>query len=613
MSMLKEKKYNLLQNIFYVYKGVARHKPYLILLLFVSMISNVGSRFIWLYLSKYLIEYISEGMAAERMVTLVLSLTAANILCMLGQNAVNFGKDPAALYVRPMFMLERNKKHIRLFYEKLEYREVLDWIERSRRATSWTEKGIEGVIRFTLVLCSDLFTCVAAVIILCRVSIYMVFAVAGFGMLSYWSIDRASKREKELTNDSVAPELRKKQYFNRISRDFSFGKDIRLYHVQPKLMRTQRELEELLHKNVCAARNVWLKSGVFTATLELLREWMMYLGLVTSILQGRLEISDFTLYVGCVRHFAQTFHNVMSVYARMRQCSREVNDYRTVNEYIDEQEISGSEVRQEPDYEIRFDHVSFAYPGTDKYSLKNMNLTITPGQKLAIVGVNGAGKTTFIKLLLRLYEPTEGTIFLNGVDIRTYSTESYYRLFAPVFQDMECYAFSLAENVSMKGGENTDRERAEQALRDAGLGNRLDEWERGIDTPVLKILHDDGVLLSGGERQKLALARALYKDAPMVILDEPTAALDAMAESKMYEDFDRMVAGKTAVYISHRLASTRFCDVTALFHEGELAEYGTHDELMEKNGRYAELFRMQAQYYDPAEKPQEVRYETMQG
>lgn len=611
MSMIQEKKYNLLQNIIYVYKGVAKHKPYLIVLLFVSIISTAGSKFIWLFLSKYLIEFICNGMAAERLVTLVVLLTAANVLCMLGQNAVNFGREPAALYVRPMFMLERNKKHIQLFYENLEYQEILDWIEKSRKATSWTETGIEGVIRFTLVLCSDLFTCIVAVVILCRVSIYMIFVVAGFGLLSYWSIDRASRREKEMTNDSVAPQLRKKQYFDRISRDFSFGKDIRLYHVQPKLMQTQRELEETLHENVCSARNGWLKSGVFTTTLELLREGVMYLGLITSILGGSLGIGDFTLYVGCVRHFAQTFHNVMSVYARMRQCSREVNDYRTLNEYIDGQESSGSEVRQDSDYEIRFENVSFAYPGTEEYSLKHVNLTITPKQKLAIVGLNGAGKTTFVKLLLRLYEPTEGTIYLNGVDIRTYSTESYYRLFAPVFQDMECYAFSLAENVSMRTEENTDRQRVVQCLREAGLGNKLDEWERGIDTPILKVLHNDGVLLSGGERQKMALARALYKDASIVILDEPTAALDAIAESKMYEDFDHLVDGKMAVYISHRLASTRFCDVIALFEEGELAEYGAHDDLLQKNGRYAELFRMQAQYYDTAEQPQEVRYETI--
>lgn len=601
MSMIKEKKYNLLQNIMYVYRGVAKHKPYLIVLLLISIISTAGSKFIWLFLSKYLIEYICDGMTADRLVTLVVLLTAANILCMLGQNAVNFGREPAALYVRPMFMLERNKKHIRLFYENLEYQEILDWIEKSRKATSWTETGIEGVIRFTLVLCSDLFTCIVAVVILCRVSLYMIFVVAGFGLLSYWSIDRAAKREKELTNDSVAPQLRKKQYFNRISRDFSFGKDIRLYHVQPKLMQTQRELEETLHENVCAARNGWLKSGIFTTTLELLREGLMYLGLIVSILKGSLGIGDFTLYVGCVRQFAQTFHNVMSVYARMRQCSREVNDYRTLNEYIDQQESAGSEVSREHDYEIRFEDVSFAYPGTGEFSLKHMNLTITPEQKLAIVGLNGAGKTTFVKLLLRLYEPTEGTIYLNGVDIRTYNIESYYRLFAPVFQDMECYAFSLAENVSMRTEENTDRQQVVRCLCEAGLGNKLDEWERGIDTPILKILHNDGVLLSGGERQKMALARALYKNAPIVILDEPTAALDAMAESRMYEDFDRLVDGKMAVYISHRLASTRFCDVIALFHEGELTEYGTHDALMKENGRYAELFRMQAQYYGPAE------------
>lgn len=606
MSGIKEKKYNLLHNIVYVYKGVAKHKPYLIALLFVSVVSTAGNKFVGLFLSKYIIEFICVGMTVVDLIKMVIILSVLNVLFMLGQNAVNYGKDPAALYVRPMFMLERNKKHIGMFYENLEYREILDVIEKSRKSTNWVETGIEGLIRFTIVICSDVFTCIVAMAILCQMNAYMIFVVIILGILSYFSIDNAAKRDKYLTNDSVSYKNRKKDYFNRISRDFSYGKDIRVYNVQQNLLETQKDLNGELHLNVCKARNVWLKSGVFTGTLDMLREGLMYIGLVFGILKKGLLISDFALYVGCVQQFAKTFHNVMTIYAKMRQCNREVNDYRTLNEFIDEQEASGSDVEYAQDYEIRFENVSFAYPGTDQLALKNINLTITPKQKLAIVGLNGAGKTTFVKLLLKLYQPTSGRILLNGVDIRKYNIKSYYELFAPVFQDMECYAFTLAENVSMKPEEITDKKLVSECIRKAGLGNKLDEWKNGVDTNILKILHNDGVILSGGERQKLALARALYKNAPIVVLDEPTAALDAMAESKMYEDFDNLVSGKMAIYISHRLASTRFCDVIVMFEDGELVEYGTHHELMSANGRYTKMFEMQANYYKEGQNDEAV-------
>ncbi len=597
MKEIKEKKYRLPENILYVYKGVAEHKPYLILLLFISIVSTAGSKFVWLFLSKYVVEYIVGGMEVMELIRIVAILTGVQILCMLGQNAVNFFKEPAAFYVRPMFMLKRNLKHIRMHYENLEHKEVLDAVEKSRHATTSTESGIEGMIRQTLVLFSDLFTCIVAVVILCRISVWMVFAVIGFGLLNYWSIDRASQREKALTNDSVAYQERKKQHFNKVCRDFSYGKDVRVYKLQPKLMDTLDTLQKEIHAKNCMARNGWIRSGLFTNTLDLLREGIMYLCLVYSILVQSLGIGNFTLYVGCVRNFAGSFQSLMKVYAKMRQCSREVNDYRTLNVFCEKEACEGEEVKQEANYEFRFENVSFRYPGAEEYALKNINFTIRAGQKLAVVGLNGAGKTTFVKLLLRLYEPTEGTIYLNGRDVRTYSLKSYYTLFSPVFQDMECYAFSLAENVSLCPEEKTDKARAERCLRDAGLGNKLSEWEKGVDTPILKVLHNDGINPSGGEKQKIALARALYKNAQVVILDEPTAALDALAESKLYEEFDALVQGRTSVYISHRLASTRFCDVIALFKGGDIIEYGTHEELMVKQGKYAEMFEMQAHYY----------------
>lgn len=610
MSVVKEKKYSLISNLIYVYQGVAKHKPYLIALLFLSIVCTAGSKFIWLFLSKYLIEYISSGinigMESSGLIRMVVILTVSNILCLIGQNAVNFGKEPAAFYVRPMFMLERNKKHIGMFYENLENRDVLDAVERSRNATRNTDTGIEGIIRFTLEFSSGIFTCLVAVVILCKVSFSMAAAVLGFGLLSYYSIDKATKREKYLTNDSVAFQKRKLEYFKRISNDFGYGKDIRLYQAADPLLDTQKELQRELHENIRKSRKQWLRSSFFTNTLDLLREGILYVGLVYFIRNHSLQIGDFLLYAGCVHNLADSFQNVMRIFARLRRCSSETNDYRALNEFCDEQKEENGASYLSSEYEILFDNVSFRYPGSDQFVLKNISITLSSHEKLAVVGPNGAGKTTFVKLLLKLYKPTSGTIYLNGIDINTIKTEDYYTLFAPVFQDMECYAFPLAENVSMRTEENTDRAMAKECLEKAGLGEKLKTWKKGIDTPMLKVLHEDGIILSGGDLQKMALARALYKNAPIVILDEPTAALDAMAESRMYEQFDSLIHGKNAVYISHRLASTRFCDFIAMFEDGRITEYGSHKELMQRKGKYAEMFEMQAHYYKEEQKNETV-------
>jgi ATP-binding cassette subfamily C protein len=247
--------------------------------------------------------------------------------------------------------------------------------------------------------------------------------------------------------------------------------------------------------------------------------------------------------------------------------------------------------------DVEFEHVSFKYPGSGQYALRDVNLKISAGEKLAVVGLNGAGKSTFIKLLMRLYTPESGRILLGGVDIQTYKRDDYFKLFSAVFQEINTFAFSIAENVSMRETNKTDAARVRKVLDLAGLSEKLGSLPKGIETSMLKNLDLEGVEFSGGETQKLALARALYKDAPYIVLDEPTAALDALAEERMYLEFDKLARGKTAVYISHRLASTRFCDRILMFEGGTIAECGTHEALISQGGKYAELFGIQAQYY----------------
>lgn len=309
------------------------------------------------------------------------------------------------------------------------------------------------------------------------------------------------------------------------------------------------------------------------------------------------SIGNFTLYLASAGAFSNAINEVLSALSALRERSAHTDDYRS---FMDIPGDSGKDTIPVPKadkYVFTFENVSFKYKGQEKYALKNLNITIAAGEKLAVVGLNGAGKSTFIKLLLRLYDVTEGRILMNGTDIRRFNRAEYYRLFSPAFQDVTVFAFPMAENVSMSPPDETDREKAEKCVREAGLGDKMDKLEKGIDTELLKVLYDDGVDLSGGEKQKLALARALYKGSDVIVLDEPTAALDALAEYRLYKSFNGLVGNRTAVYISHRLSSTRFCDRVAMFKDGEMTETGTHEELMAKNGDYAEMFRVQAQYY----------------
>jgi ATP-binding cassette subfamily B protein len=255
-----------------------------------------------------------------------------------------------------------------------------------------------------------------------------------------------------------------------------------------------------------------------------------------------------------------------------------------------------TEKRVDNEYELEFRNVSFKYPGTDTYSLKNLNMKFNIGQRMAVVGMNGSGKTTMIKLLCRLYDPTEGIITLNGIDIKKYNYDEYMALFSVVFQDFKLFSFTLGQNVAASVEYN--KEKAIEYLSEAGFAGRFDKMENGLETALYKDFDEYGVEISGGEAQKIALARALYKNAPFIVLDEPTAALDPIAEFEIYSKFNEIVGNKTAIYISHRLSSCRFCDDIAVFHEGELIQRGRHDTLIaDESGKYHELWTAQSQYY----------------
>ena len=313
---------------------------------------------------------------------------------------------------------------------------------------------------------------------------------------------------------------------------------------------------------------------------------------------GAFGVGSVTQYVGAITSLTANAGELLRNVALLKS---NTTFLRTVYEFLDipNNMYQGSlttEKRADRQYEVEFKNVSFKYPGSDLWALRHVNMKFKVGNRLAVVGENGSGKTTFIKLLCRLYDPQEGQILLNGIDIRKYNYRDYMDIFSVVFQDFQLLSQPLGENVA--GSAAYDKDRVIKALTDAGFGDRLAELEKGLDTYLYKEYDKSGVDISGGEAQKIAIARALYKDAPFIILDEPTAALDPIAEAEIYSKFNDIAGDKTAIYISHRLSSCKFCDEIAVFHEGKVVQQGSHERLLtEADGKYFELWNAQAQYY----------------
>lgn len=394
--------------------------------------------------------------------------------------------------------------------------------------------------------------------------------------------------------------------FNAMIR-FDFGKEVRINKASKWLIKKYNQ--EIDNYMECFNKNQrgYLRLSIFDTVLAFLQTIVMYGYAVYKIISKSITIGSFSVYLGAISLFTAGFNDLINRFVSFGYLSKYVEDYKESVAWIapshNEKATIDVDLTKSSGHEIEFDHVSFKYPNTEKYVLKDISIKIQSGKKLSIVGYNGAGKTTFIKLICRFYEPTEGKIYYNGIDISTIKYDQYMRLLSIVFQDYALFYFTIKENIVF------DNDKGEQALNDSidksGLREKIDGLANGYDTPLSKEFYINGIEFSGGEGQKLACARAYYKNAPIIIFDEPTSALDAIAESQLYERFNNIIENKTAIYISHRLASVKFCDNVAVFVDGEIVEYGTHGELMDLNGVYTDMFKKQSQFYveeEPDEK-----------
>nr|WP_300657449.1 ABC transporter ATP-binding protein [uncultured Acetatifactor sp.] len=414
------------------------------------------------------------------------------------------------------------------------------------------------------------------------------------------------KREK--CSYVFAPEqaraARKFDYCFETMADFSYAKEVRINQASAWLAGKFSQVLDAYRGKLRKHENRMLLLAILEAAVGFVQMSAMYGYAVHRAILGEITIGDFSVFAGACLSLSAAFGGLVGGMTNMLYLSKYVDDYKKYTELAKPSHLKKGQAAI-PDKEagnvgnrqflIEFRDVSFRYPGTDRNVLDHVSLAIGDREKLAVVGVNGAGKTTFIKLLCRLYEPTEGVILYNGTDISEIRYDEYVRLLSVVFQDFRLLAFTMEENVVLN--QSSDRGKVLEAIRKSGLEDKLERLPKGLDTNVGKDFDEEGVEFSGGEGQKLVTARAYYKDAPIVVLDEPTSALDPISENAVYQRFHEIMEDKTAIFISHRLASTRFCDRVAVFAGGKVVECGTHEQLMEQEGLYRQMFLKQAEYY----------------
>ncbi len=388
-------------------------------------------------------------------------------------------------------------------------------------------------------------------------------------------------------------------YINSVSGDIRSAKDIRLYKMAVWF-------SDIYNSNMSGIAG-WYKRltgklfgvAVYDSGLALLRESIAYLYLLYLIWNGQLTVGEFVLYLSVVTGFSTWLGNIFSQLSSLNQINVKINYFRSYLEYPETFNRNNGLICSANDCPkvIELKNVSYRYEGAEHDTLQNINLKIIPGEHIAIVGLNGAGKTTLVKLICGLIDPTKGQVLYDGIDVREYNRVAFYRLFSAVFQQFSILPVTIAEIVSETTPENIDYDKVKSCLTVAGLWNKMEQLTNGVKSQFGKTIYDDGIEFSGGEIQKLLLARAMYKRAPVMLLDEPTAALDPIAESTLYQNYNEISAGKTTVFVSHRLASTSFCDRIILIENGTIREEGTHRELLGQNGIYCTLFEMQAKYY----------------
>lgn len=562
----------------------------------IKTIVSIAQPFIAIMISPLIVDEIVGGRDIKKLIfyaaVLIIGEFVATMLIEKSNSVLGKYQERLECY----FDVLLGKQTMELDFQLTEDKEALDQLQKAKTGMSWYSGGVYGVAEQVFMFVGNIIKMAGLVtiiilhapVLLLIMAVYSVFHFALTTKINKFAVASFNKLSK--FNNMFG-------YFAWEVVDSRYGKDIRLYNAKDIILNAWKD-------NTKMQIDTWKWQADKELPYDLLLEIAVFAGSMFTYfyvallaIGGAFGIGVFTQLITAEGSLENTlFDLVWNVTELVKRCNY-AYEYVVFMDYPAALP-KGDKHIEKKDHEIEFRHVSFAYPKTDRKILDDISIKIRSGEHLSIVGLNGAGKTTFIKLLCRLYDPTEGEILVDGVNIKEYDYKEYMQQIAPVFQDFKLFAFSMGENIAFDKTSNAKMSKYTDLV---GLKDLVKKLDNGFNTNIFKYFDEKGIEPSGGEQQKIAISRALFKESPIVILDEPTAALDPLAEYEVYKEFHTLVGGKTAVYISHRLSSCKFCDKIAVFSDGHIAEYGTHDELINiPSGIYAEMFEAQAKYYRDA-------------
>jgi ATP-binding cassette subfamily B protein len=602
-ALKKEKtprpRYHMGQNVGFMLKlAWTSGEKKVIVLSLLSALTAVGLNLINLYVSPAILSAVERHVSIAELLGVIGGFVLGLMLVSAASAYVNANTKYGRIGVRSEIINLLNRKAATTSYPNVFDEGFTGLLAKSGDCVNTNSAATEAVWTTLTDLCTNFMGFLLYIGLLSPIQPMLIWVILLTACAGYFVSHRVNSWGYRHRAEEA--EIEKQMfYLSRQSRNVTAAKDVRIFGFKPWL-------EDLSEKSLAAytafqgrAEAHYLWARITDLALAFLRNGVAYAYLIHLVLKGELGVAEFLLYFSAAGGFSAWITGLLDGFSILH---RQSLDLSTVRECLDYREPfrfeGGLPLRPEANrqYELRLENVSFRYPGAERDTLCGLNLTLHPGEKLAIVGLNGAGKTTLVKLMCGFLDPTAGRVLLDGRDIRDYNRADYYAMFSAVFQNFTLLPGTIAVNVAQREAD-IDQARLMDCLEKAGLRPKIESLSRGWDTLLQREVYDEAIMLSGGETQRLMLARALYKNAPFVVLDEPTAALDPIAESEMYQKYNDMTRGKSSVYISHRLASTRFCDRILFIENGGICESGTHESLLKQNGRYAQLYHIQSKYY----------------
>ena len=599
MKKKEKPKYNMAQNTWFMVKlaWTSREKKVLVLGL-LSALLTVALNLINLYVSPTVLGVVERHGSLGELAGTLGGFVLALMVVSAGDNYVKknllFGRET----VRSQIVNLLNRKAATTSYPNRQADRFQKLLAKSHACTVGSQEATEAVWKTLTNLTASALGFAIYCVLFSEVEPVLIPVILLTAAVSYMIGNRLSGYDYRHREEEAEYEERM-YYISYRARDFQAAKDIRIFGLRPWLEELNRKALEAFTAFHRKAQGVYFWGAVADLVLTFLRNGIAYAYLIGLVLYRQVSVAEFLLLFTAVGGFAQWITAILGECSTLYRQSLDLTTVRECLEYPEPFRFEDGEPlspKQGEPLEIRLEDVSFRYPEAEKDTLCHINLTLHPGEKLAVVGLNGAGKTTLIKLLCGFFDPTQGRVLLNGQDIRKFNRRDYYRLFSAVFQTFSVIPGTIAANVAQRE-EGICLEKVKDCVEKAGLREKVESLPQGYETLLNREIYEGAILLSGGETQRLMLARALYKDGPIVVLDEPTAALDPLAEADMYRKYHEMTRGKSSVYISHRLASTRFCDRIILLDGGSICEEGTHQSLLAAGGKYAKLYEVQSKYY----------------